>query len=80
MKSPEQEPQPEDENDDQASKKDDIDNERRDLNRMKSMNFSMRNGNKPKRMMMKRPRAVKSTSRNTRPVKRMMQWLSTPHG
>ena len=31
MKSPEQEPQPEGENDDQASKKDDIDNERRDF-------------------------------------------------
>ena len=31
MKSPEQEPQPKDENDDQASKKDDIDNERRDF-------------------------------------------------
>ena len=31
MKCPEQEPQPEDENDDQASKKDDIDNERRDF-------------------------------------------------
>ena len=31
MKSPEQEPHPKDENDDQASKKDDIDNERRDF-------------------------------------------------
>ena len=49
-------------------------------NKMKSMNSSMRNGNKPMRMMMKRQKAVKSTSRNTRPVKHMMQWLSTPHG
>ena len=81
MKSPEQEPQPEEETMIKHQRKM-ISTTREETleNKMKSMNISMRNGNRPMRMMMKRQRAVKSTSRNTRPVKRMMQWLSTPHG
>ena len=80
MKSPEQEPQPEEENDDQASKKDDINDERRDFRKQDEVDEFLNEEREPMRMMMKRQKAVKSTSRNTRPVKHMMQWLSTPHG
>ena len=49
-------------------------------NKMKSMNFSMRNGNKPMRMMMKRQKAVKSTSRKYEAGEAHDAVVEYPHG